>query len=103
MGSKGDMIVLEGALRHARDVGVIRKVLCGIKAERAAATALAKSVKTDGISADLALLRLKRALRKCTDEERRRREGPLASLESSSLPLLPVRMPQGAEALGVGV
>eukprot|EP00927_Polykrikos_kofoidii_P035637 TRINITY_DN30187_c0_g1_i1.p1 TRINITY_DN30187_c0_g1~~TRINITY_DN30187_c0_g1_i1.p1 ORF type:complete len:1299 (-),score=320.86 TRINITY_DN30187_c0_g1_i1:294-4190(-) len=108
--SKGDLVVLEGVQRHSRDVGVVRKVIRGAKAERIAegssaipAPAVEQSSSAAGNTcADEQLLRLKRVIRKCTDEERARREGAMVSLEAAALPLLAARLPAGAEALGVG-
>eukprot|EP00929_Paragymnodinium_shiwhaense_P059015 TRINITY_DN29544_c0_g2_i1.p1 TRINITY_DN29544_c0_g2~~TRINITY_DN29544_c0_g2_i1.p1 ORF type:complete len:969 (-),score=269.09 TRINITY_DN29544_c0_g2_i1:95-3001(-) len=105
--TKGDMVVVESARPGTRDVGVILKVLTGAKAEAAAASAapssLASARPMSAASLEgVPILRLKRVLRRCTEEEKKRRQGSLSAVEAAALPLLSARLPPGAEALGVG-
>jgi len=93
--AKGELVVIEGAKPGTHDVGTVRKVLLGAKAKKLEATASASAAVG-------ALPCTRRVLRRCSVAERTLREGAMASLESSALPLFSAMLPPGAEAVGVG-
>mmetsp|Transcript_51682 Transcript_51682/g.167897 ORF Transcript_51682/g.167897 Transcript_51682/m.167897 type:complete len:1249 (+) Transcript_51682:19-3765(+) len=93
---KGDMVVLEGAKVGTQDVGTVRKVLTGEQGEKVA-TALAAASSARGAGGGM-----RRLLWRCSELERARRDGQAAPLEKTVHPLLQARLPEGAEALGVG-
>jgi len=94
---KGDLVVLEGIKPGTQDVGTIRKVLTGEKGEQLAATIAQNSTSGGGPATGM-----RRLLWRCSGLEQARREGQAATLEKTVLPLLAARLPDGAEAIGVG-
>merc|ERR1712061_933127 len=91
---KGDIVVMEGKKSGMQDVGMICKVFSGAKTERFVAAATTKDMQ-DGHS-------MRRVLWRCSEIEHARYESQVVSLEKSVLPLFAERLPDGANALGVG-